>query len=257
LNDDINAACERASEKLHQSKHEFESALKQAIDICELELSRIGKSLHGTIVAPALREKKLRIKKTVVELEKKFAEESESRNLKHAAALDLTVNEIKQDLQRVVSESLATIDSTGNEEQQTIAQIFDKTKTYIEEGAAKASSQYQELESRISDSEDSSRSLVEASATDIDPSLETNRDTMIENLQQMQRSKAEKLGQVIEEHCEKLEQRCVSEQQKLAAKRDEHSQALRQVSEKALSGIRDAVQEAFEAIQMIREKHLE
>lgn len=257
LNEDINAACERASEKLLQSKQEFDSALKQAVAICELELSRIAKSLHGTVVAPALREKKLRVKKTVVELEKKFAEESEARNTKHAAALDLSVTEIKSELQRLVSDSLATIDSTGNQEQQSIVEVFDKTKTYIEEAATKASTSYQELESRISESEETSRRLVEDSATEIDPSLEEDRDSVIENLTNLQSSKADKLAEVIDKHCDSLELRGEAEQQKLASKREEHVESVKQTSEKALSGIRDAVQEAFEAIQMIREKHLE
>ena len=84
-----------------------------------------------------------------------------------------------------------------------------------------------------------------------------DRNAATARVQQLKQQANSELSSAIEAGCSKLEQVSQRVQSEVTNLRIEHTQTVRDAAENGLTRVRDAIQEAFSAIQAAREKYME
>jgi len=257
LREDLEAACERACEKLRSSKGEFEQALKQAVAVYAADLSIIAKTMSSTLLLPKLREYRDVLRFLSAELQRQFAEESSAKAEEQIAKLEATRGEIKDALHELLNSSQERMELAGKEHQERLHEIFNETLSHVESSTAQATGLFQEAEDRIAESDTSSRKLVEAFSAEDDPGLTADKQAAQDSLKQLKETARTDLTATIQSRCDQLAQRCEAAQTQLSTSRENKVKSVRDAADQALEQIRSAVQQAFESIQASREKFLE
>jgi hypothetical protein len=220
-------------------------------------LSQNTRRILTNSLIPRLRERRERLRTTSLELSNRFTDESDGQVSGQILGLEASLAAARQQLQTLVDECMSSIDMVGRGQQAGLEEIFKETSTHAERSTTEVTEFLQKIESQISENELSCKRLAETSNVDTDPDLTDDRNAATARVQQLKQQADSELSSAIENGCTKLEQLSQRIQSEVINLRLEHTQTVRDAAENGLVRVRDAIQEAFSAIQAAREKYME
>jgi hypothetical protein len=206
---------------------------------------------------PKLRERQQVLRMTSVELSKRFTDESEAQVSGQILGLEASLGAARQQLQTLVDDCMSSIDSVGRGQQAGLEDIFKETSAHAERATIEATEFLTKIETQITENEQTCKRLAETSSIDNDAELSNERNEATQRVQQLRQQANVELTNAIDQGCMKLEQLSNTIQGDVSALRIEHTQTVRDAAENGLTRVRDAIQEAFSAIQAAREKYME
>jgi uncharacterized protein YukE len=255
--EEIDGSWDRASEKLKSSKSDFEQTIQHSVKTAELNLSQSTRLILTNVLIPKLRERQQVLRMTSVELSRRFTEESEGQVSGQILGLEASLAAARQQLQTLVDDCMSSIDSVGRGQQAGLEEIFKETSLHSERATTEVTEFLNKIESQITENELTCKRLAETSSIDNDPELSNERNSATARVQQLRLQANAELGSAIDQGCAKIELLSNRIQAEVSAQRVEHTQAVRDAAENGLTRVRDAIQEAFSAIQAAREKYME
>lgn len=255
--EEIDGSWDRASDKLKTSKSDFEQTIQHSVKTAELNLSQSTRLILTNALIPKLRERQQVLRMTSIELSKRFSDESERQVSGQILGLEASLGAARQQLQTLVDDCMSSIDSVGRGQQAGLEDIFKETSAHAERATLEVTEFLNKIETQINDNEQTCKRLAEQSSLDNDPELSADRNQATQRVQQLRQQANAELSNAIDQGCLKLEQLSNTIQTEVSAMRVEHTQAVRDAAENGLTRVRDAIQEAFSAIQAAREKYME
>ncbi|MBS2000997.1 MAG: hypothetical protein JST44_05785 [Cyanobacteria bacterium SZAS LIN-5] len=255
--EEIDGSWDRASDKLKTSKSDFEQTIQHSVKTAELNLSQSTRLILTNALIPKLRERQQVLRLTAVDLSKRFSDESERQVSGQILGLEASLGAARQQLQTLVDDCMSSIDSVGRGQQAGLEDIFKETSAHAERATTEVTEFLSKIETQINENEQTCKRLAEQSSIDNDPALSAERNDAIQRVQQLRQQANSELSNAIDEGCAKLESLSNSIQNEVTAMRIEQTQAVRDAAENGLTRVRDAIQEAFSAIQAAREKYME
>ncbi len=255
--EEIDGSWDRASDKLKTSKSDFEQTIQHSVKTAELNLSQSTRLILTNALIPKLRERQQVLRMTSVELSKRFSDESERQVSGQILGLEASLGAARQQLQTLVDDCMSSIDSVGRGQQAGLEDIFKETSAHAERATMEVTEFLNKIETQINDNEQTCKRLAEQSSLDNDPELSTDRNEATQRVQQLRQQANAELTNAIDQGCAKLEHLSNTIQTDVSAMRVEQTQAVRDAAENGLMRVRDAIQEAFSAIQAAREKYME
>lgn len=255
--EEIDGSWDRASDKLKTSKSDFEQTIQHSVKTAELNLSQSTRLILTNSLIPKLRERQQVLRMTAVDLSKRFSDESERQVSGQIHGLEASLGAARQQLQTLVDDCMSSIDSVGRGQQAGLEDIFKETSAHAERATAEVTDFLGKIETQINENEQTCKRLAEQSSIDNDPALSAERGEAIQRVQQLRQQATSELANAIDQGCEKLENLSNAIQNEVSAMRIEQTQAVRDAAENGLTRVRDAIQEAFSAIQAAREKYME
>jgi hypothetical protein len=255
--EEIDGSWDRASDKLKTSKSDFEQTIQHSVKTAELNLSQSTRLILTNALIPKLRERQQVLRVTSVELSKRFSDESERQVSGQILGLEASLGAARQQLQTLVDDCMSSIDSVGRGQQAGLEDIFKETSAHAERATTEVTEFLNKIETQINENEQTCKRLAEQSSLDNDPELSTDRNEAMQRVQQLRQQANTELTNAIDHGCAKLELLSNNIQSEVSAMRVEQTQAVRDAAENGLTRVRDAIQEAFNAIQAAREKYME
>jgi hypothetical protein len=257
MGEEIDGSWQRASEKLRLSQSDFEQTVLHAVRVAELALSQSARTLLVDQFFPKLKERKEIVTNMVAEMTNTFSEQSLNQARGQLMGLEASLASARQQLQTLADECLTKIDSVGRDQQSVLEELFKDTSGYIERSTSEVLALLKKAEDQILESEAVCKKLAETFSLDADPTLSDERNTSVAAVQALRTQLKQELESAAQSSCHKLDELAQGAQQQLNAKRLGQIQIVRDSSENGLNEIREAIQEAFNAIQASREKHME
>jgi hypothetical protein len=255
--EEIDGSWDRASEKLKSSKNEFDQTILHTVKTAKLTSSQNTKQILIDSLSPLLRDRRNRLQEQIEELTKRFEEESTSQAAEQLQGLESSLTAARHQLQTLVSECMDNIDSVGRGQQAGLEDIFKVTSTHTEKVTSDVQTSIDRAHTQIVEAEAACKRLAENSNLDADGELTEERNTTNASIQHTKQHSHSALQNTIEDSCTKLEQLSQRVQSELSTERMEQTQAVREAAENGLARIREAVQEAYNAVQAAREKYME
>lgn len=255
--EEIDGSWDRASDKLKSNKSDFEQTIRHSVKTAELNLSQSTRLILTNALIPKLRERQQVLRMTSVELSKRFSDESESQVTAQIVGLENSLAAARQQLQTLVDECMASIDAVGRGQQAGLEEIFKETSAHAERATSEVTEFLNKIETQINDNEQTCKRLAETSSLDTDPELSNDRNSATQRVQHLRQQANAELFANIDLGCANLEQLSNKVQSEVSTMRVEQTQAVREAAENGLTRVRDAIQEAFSAIQAAREKYME
>jgi hypothetical protein len=257
MGEEIDGSWQRASEKLRLSQSDFEQTILHAVRVAELALSQSARTLLVEQFFPKLKERKEIVTNMVAEMTNTFSEQSLNQARGQLMGLEASLASARQQLQALADECLNRIDSVGRDQQSVLEDLFKDTSGYIERSTSDVLAQLKKAEDQILESEAVCKRLAETFSLDADPVLSDERNAAMVSVQSLRGQLKKELESAGDLSCAKLDEVAQSAQSRLNAKRQMQIQVVREASEGGLNQIREAIQEAFNAIQASREKNME
>jgi hypothetical protein len=152
---------------------------------------------------------------------------------------------------------LSRIDSVGRQQQAGLEDLFKDTSGFMERSTAEVLGMVDKTEQQIQEVEGVCKKLAETSSLDTDPHLSDERNAAFGKVQNLKGQVKAELDRILESSCTQLEQLGQTVQSQLNTRRIEQTQLVREASESGLNRIKEAIQEAFNAVQSAREKYME
>jgi hypothetical protein len=206
---------------------------------------------------PKLKERKEIIATMVAEMTTSFSEQSLTQARGQLLGLESSLTSARQQLQSLADECLGKIDSVGRDQQSVLEELFKETSGYIEHSTSEVLTQLKNTEEVILEGEAICKKLAETFSLDADPGLTEERNNAIGKVTALRGQLRSQMEGALDTNSTRLDITSQTAQVELNKKRLEHTKAVRDASESGLNRIREAIQEAFNAVQTAREKHME
>ncbi len=257
MTEEIEAARDRAHEKLSASNSDFQQTVNHTVRTAELGLGQKTRTLLTSVILPREKEHRAILQTMSLEMRKQFIEDSSNQSRGQLQGLQSSLSAAREQLQELVEECMSSIDSVGKGQQSGLEEIFRGTSDRIERATNRAARVLQEGEKEINASETICKRLAETSTVEAEPELNEERNAAVSKLQQLKLQAGHELENTIERGCDRLERLSEDMNSELTAKRVELSNGVRDTAEQGLAKVREALHEAFQAIQAAREKYMD
>jgi hypothetical protein len=257
MGEEIDGSWERASQKLKASQSDFEQTVEHTLGVTELSISQATRTLLIEQFLPKLKERREIVGGMAAEMATAFSDQSLSQTRSQLTGLETSLASARQQLQSLAGECLSRIDSVGRQQQAGLEELFKDASGHMERSTAEVLSRVDGAEQQIHDVEGICKKLAENSSLDTDPNLSDERNAAMGKVQSLKVQVKSELEKTLESSCNNLEELGQSIQSQLNTRRIEQTQLVRDASESGLSRIKEAIQEAFSAVQTAREKYME
>ncbi len=255
--EEIDGSWDRASEKLKSSQSDFERTIAHTVRNSQLAGSQRTKQILIDSISPSLRERKIRLRALINELTARFHKRSSEQTMAQAQGFETSLANAREQLDALVIECLANIDAASKAQQIELESIFKQTSERTETLIGETDLAIDRAYNQIVGAQSACKQLAENASLEGDSQLTEERNKTNATIQKARQESTLKLQGTIEESCAHLEQLNQTVQSQLNSKRLEETQAVRECAELGLARLREAIQEAFAAVQAARENFME
>jgi len=255
--EEIETSLERACEKLKNTKFELEQTVAHTIAVTEMAIAQKAKHLLTETLLPRLNEQKEIIRTMIADMSRQIANESNSGLDAEVAKLEQGTNHAGESLRKVADECVQEVEMTGRGIKAGVEDHFKRASSDLMVRTREVGDKIRETERRMADSEYALKHLAEASTVDSEPELAEERNHAVSKLATLKAEASKQLASTIEQNLESLESKGEHLIGELSNKRSDLTSQVREAAESNIGKVRQALQEATNAIQSAREKHME
>jgi hypothetical protein len=255
--EEIDGSWDRASEKLKLTKSEFEQTILHSVKTVELSASQNTRQILISSMAPQLRERTRRLLDLKDSQTKQFMSDTVAQSSLQLQGLESSLAAARQQLHTLVEDCVSNLDGVGRGQQAGLEEIFKSASGKTEKLTSEVQLAIQDAQSRVQENEIICKKLAENSSVDTDVELTDERAATTQAIQKLKGQCNSQIQTALEDACMRLEQMSQKVQNEATNYRMQQTQDARENSEAGLNKIREAIQEAFSAIQSAREQNME
>ncbi len=255
--EEVDSSSERASEKLKAATADYEQTIHHTVKTAQLNITRTARRIINETLIPELRDRREILRAMCGEMAKRFSEESQSQARAQVIGLEGSLSSARQQLQALAQECTSGIENIGASQQNRLEQVFKETSLHVEELITKVEKSLASTQQQIAESDAFCKKLAETTSVDTDPELTERRGLLTNKMLELRHEANAQLQSAIELKSAHLEELSHNVQNKLGNLRTERIDNVKGAAEKGLSHLKEAIQEAFAAIQSDREKYME
>jgi hypothetical protein len=255
--EEIDGSWDRASEKLKLTKSEFEQTILHSVKTVELSASQNTRQILISSMAPQLRERTRRLLDLKDSQTKRFMGDTVAQSSLQLQGLESSLAAARQQLHTLVEDCVSNLDGVGRGQQAGLEEIFKTASAKTEKMTSEVHLAIQDAQARVHENEVICKRLAENSSVDTDVELTDERASTTQAIQKLKSQSNSQIQTALEDACMRLEQLSQKVQNEATTHRMQQTQAARESSEAGLNKIREAMQEAFSAIQSAREQNME
>lgn len=257
MNEEIEGSWDRASEKLLIGRADFERTVNHLVRDCELIIEQRTKLAYIEKILPKLLDNKDIFRTMLTDMKKNFEEQADQTISSHIEGLERNISSAKDALERVVEQCVTELDEIGNSQQKEIENLFDTYNDRLTEMHTMAKIKLGEARKKIEENEEVCTRVREYARTEEDPVLSKERAKTRSILQDVRNQSEQNLEATIQTYCQTMEDMSETLQQSLTAKRNDWTSQVKQSSEDGLAQIKQAIADAYQAIEIAKEKYME
>ncbi|MBI4532865.1 MAG: hypothetical protein HY711_02870, partial [Candidatus Melainabacteria bacterium] len=254
---DLENICLRAGEKLKQSALDSINNLREQVNAYKLDLLSTSKSLNSSVLIPNLREHISQLKGTAHDLKAQFVQHIADTTTQQISELESRYTTIAQELDQLVERLSLELEQTFPAHELKLTEAGGAAEKKIEESITNLSTLFEETEKQISQITLQSSQLAETDSKTTASDVLAEQEASRTYLQKLKDEASEKLNSQIQSHISCLEKEGQQAQLALSTSRDKHVQLVAQTANNAVEQIKEALKEAFQAIQVEGSKYLE
>jgi hypothetical protein len=257
MNEEIEGSWDRASEKLLIGRADFERTVNHLVRDCELIIEQRTKLAYIEKILPKLLDNKDIFRTMLSDMKKNFEEQADQTISAHIEGLERNISSAKETLERVVEQCVVELDEIGNSQQKDIENLFDTYNDRLTEMHTMAKIKIGEARKKIEENEEVCTRVREYARTEEDPVLSKERAKTRTMLSDVRNQSEQTLEATIQTYCQTMEDLSESLQSELSAKRNDWTHQVKQSSEDGLAQIKQAIADAYQAIEIAKEKYME
>lgn len=257
MNEEIEGSWDRASEKLLIGRADFERTVNHLVRDCELIIEQRTKLAYIEKILPKLLDNKDIFRTMLTDMKKNFEEQADQTISAHIEGLERNISSAKETLERVVEQCVVELDEIGNSQQKDIENLFDTYNDRLTEMHTMAKIKIGEARKKIDENEEVCTRVREYARTEEDPVLSKERAKTRTMLSDVRNQSEQALEATIQTYCQTMEDLSESLQSELSAKRNDWTHQVKQSSEDGLAQIKQAIADAYQAIEIAKEKYME
>jgi len=257
MNEEVENSKQKAEDKLQFNRHDFEQTIDQAVTGAELSFSQLIRSILVEQLLPKLQERREIVIDMTAEMAKAFGTQSQSKREDQLTSLQVSLASACQQLAVSSETGHAAVDAAGKEQQSGLDETFKETDGYMVRSTAEVLVMIDKSEQQVAEIETAAKKLAEMSSLDADPYLSEERNAAQSRVQGIKMQIESELERIIISATAELTQTGQESEAQLNNRRLEETKLIRQSSEDGLNQIKEALQEAFSAVQTLREKYME
>lgn len=257
MNEEIDGSWERASAKLQSNLKEFESTSNHMVRDCQLSMENKVKEVYVEQILPKLIDNKAIFRTMLFDMKKNFEEQSDRTITEHLAGLESNIKNAQEELKLVISKCHASIDEVGRGQQAGLEELFDHTSARMQEFNHSVKTRLEKARQNLEHNQEACHKIAEYGPENEDTTLSEERTVTRNSIQTVCRDAENSLEQAISSGCDKLERVSDDLQHRLTRQREDWTGKVKLSSDEGLSRIKRAIQEAYQAIEQAKDKHME
>jgi hypothetical protein len=254
---EIDGSWDRASEKLTASQGEFGNSVNYLVHSCRADIKQVHLDLYAKQVLPRLLENKDIFRSMLLDMKRNFEEQSEKIRKKQLNGLTTSIDNAKSQLNSLTKECLSTIESVGKGQQFGLEDLFKSTNSKLEEIITTVESRLKTAKQQIIDNDEACMKTSESSRVEDEPAFSREKQQAIAALNECRTKADNALETHISSSCLDLEQLSEQMQEDLAKQRQDWTAQVRVSADESIAQVKQAIQDAFQAIETAKEKHME
>ncbi len=254
---EIDGSWDRASEKLTASQSEFGNSVNYLVHSCRADIKQVHLDLYAKQVLPRLLENKDIFRSMLLDMKRNFEEQSEKIRKKQLNGLTTSIDDAKSQLNSLTKECLSTIESVGKGQQFGLEDLFKSTNSKLEEIITTVESRLKTAKQQIIDNDEACMKTSESSRVEDEPAFSREKQQAIAALNECRTKADNALETHISSSCLELEQLSEQMQEDLAKQRQDWTAQVRVSADESIAQVKQAIQDAFQAIETAKEKHME
>ncbi|MBZ0189434.1 MAG: hypothetical protein K8F91_24525, partial [Candidatus Obscuribacterales bacterium] len=257
MTEEIDGSWDRASEKLRSSHEEFEQTTNHLVRNCQLEIDREIKGACVEQILPKILENKAIFRAMLADMHRNFEEQSAKIIDEHLIGLEKNIESAKAELNRVVYKCLTDIEQVGKGHRDGLDELFNTTDKRLIEMTSEVESKLEGSRIEIVRNQEACNQLTEYATTEEDSSLSKERKKTKATLSEVRNTADNTLETAIGSSCLHLDQLGEQLGRDLTKTRLDWTNQVKTTGDEGTASIRKALQEAFQAIEIAREKYME
>ncbi|MEZ4534838.1 MAG: hypothetical protein R3D26_07505 [Cyanobacteriota/Melainabacteria group bacterium] len=257
MNEEIDGSWERASAKLQSNLKEFENTSNHMVRDCELSMENKVKEVYVEQILPKLIDNKAIFRTMLFDMKKNFEEQSDRTITEHLAGLESNIKNAQEELKLVVSKCHASIDEVGRGQQAGLEELFDHTSARMQEFNHSVKTRLEKARQNLEHNQEACNKIAEYGPENEDTTLSEERTVTRNSIQNVCRDAENSLEQAISSGCDKLERVSDDLQHRLTRQREDWTGKVKLSSDEGLSRVKRAIQDAYQAIEQAKDKHME
>ena len=254
---EIDGSWDRASEKLMASQTEFGNSVNYLVHSCRAELKQVHLESYAKRVLPQLLENKDIFRTMLLDMKRNFEEQSANLRKTQLSSLADSITTSKTELDKLTKECLNTIESVGKGQQFGLEELFNSTNARLEEIISTVETRLKSAKQEITDNDEACMKTSEASRVEDEPAFSREKQAAIAALNECRTKADNALETHISSSCLDLEHLSEEMQEDLAKQRQDWTAQVRTTADENINKVKQAIQDAFQAIDSAKEKHMD
>jgi hypothetical protein len=254
---EIDGSWDRASEKLMASQTEFGNSVNYLVHSCRAELKQVHLESYAKRVLPQLLENKDIFRTMLLDMKRNFEEQSANLRKTQLSSLADSITTSKTELDKLTKECLNTIESVGKGQQFGLEELFNSTNARLEEIISTVETRLKSAKQEITDNDEACMKTSEASRVEDEPAFSREKQAAIAALNECRTKADNALETHISSSCLDLENLSEEMQEDLAKQRQDWTAQVRTTADENINKVKQAIQDAFQAIDSAKEKHMD
>jgi len=254
---EIDGSWDRASEKLMASQTEFGNSVNYLVHSCRAELKQVHLESYAKKVLPQLLENKDIFRTMLLDMKRNFEEQSANLRKTQLSSLADSITTSKTELDKLTKECLNTIESVGKGQQFGLEELFNSTSARLEEIISTVETRLKSAKQEITDNDEACMKTSEASRVEDEPAFSREKQAAIAALNECRTKADNALETHISSSCLDLEHLSEEMQEDLAKQRQDWTAQVRTTADENINKVKQAIQDAFQAIDSEKEKHMD
>lgn len=253
---EIDGSWDRASEKLMASQTEFGNSVNYLVHSCRAELKQLHLESYAKKVLPRLLENKDIFRSMLLDMKRNFEEQSDKIRKQQLASLSGSIATSRTALDNLTKECLSTIESVGKGQQFGLEELHNSTSTRLDEIISTVETKLKSAKQEIIDNDEACMKTSEASRVEDEPAFSKEKQQAIAALNECRTKADNALETHISSSCLNLEHLSEEMQEDLSKQRSDWTAQVRSHADESIDKVKQAIQDAFQAIETAKENHM-
>lgn len=254
---EIDGSWDRASEKLMASQTEFGNSVNYLVHSCRAELKQLHLESYAKKVLPRLLENKDIFRSMLLDMKRNFEEQSDKIRKQQLVSLSESIATSRSELDKLTKECLSTIESVGKGQQFGLEELYNSTSTRLDEIISTVETKLKSAKQEIIDNDEACMKTSEASRVEDEPAFSREKQQAIAALNECRTKADNALETNISSSCLSLEHLSEEMQEDLSKQRSDWTAQVRSHADESIDKVKQAIQDAFQAIETAKENHME
>jgi hypothetical protein len=246
----------RCITRLEQMRQSYVNQLNRQFAVAQADVCKLRATALEETVIPRLRQHREELRTVTSEFQSKLAEDLEVKSDEKLAEFEPAQAEKRRKLAEVQHATTAIKDALEVQLRDRLQAIAEELKTFVETGIDQAQTAFRDTEEQLAEIDRAVRGLADSSSIEGDLELLNERNQVLAAMDDATEKAKEEVLTTLRTSVAGLEEKGKQLQEELISSMEEDAYRVRRASEQALHDIREAIKQAFAAIQTAQDERM-